>query len=301
MVSGCQARPCGASDRFANPSIRSGWFRQSPIPYCGIAMPPDREKSMAEDIYRELRRSIDRLSFGFPETESQIELDILRKLFSPEDAQTWLLLTPKLESPDEFAERTGSNPEACAGRLHDMAQRGLIYRGCQGDAVKYATIGFMHGIWEFQLPTMDRELAEMTAKYLKEEATQKVLLRATAGFLRTIPVQRSLGVVHHVAAFEDASRFLRNAKKIAVAECICGKNQGLIGQGCDKPREVCFMMVPWASTTWTGGWLARSKSTRPSRFSRKLKRPVSSRSLPQPRIQAGCAIAAVIAVWCCGR
>ena len=197
---------------------------------------------MPEDIYRELRKRIDKLSFGFPETDTEIELEILKKLFTEKDAATWLLLTQRLETPEEIAQRTEGSLEISSDDLHDMAERGLIYRWRKGDTTKYATIGFMHGIWEFQLTTMDSEFAEMTAKYINDEAYRDVLTRATAGFLRTIPVQRSLDATRQVAAFEDASRFLKQAKTIAVAECICRKNQDLIGRGCDKPREVCFMM-----------------------------------------------------------
>ena len=60
---------------------------------------------MPENIYRELRKRIDKLSFGFPATDSGIELEILRKLFSEEDAATWLLLTPRLETSEEIAQR----------------------------------------------------------------------------------------------------------------------------------------------------------------------------------------------------
>lgn len=197
---------------------------------------------MPENIYRELRKRIDKLSFGFPATDSGIELEILRKLFSEEDAATWLLLTPRLETSEEIAQRTGQGPEVTADHLHDMAERGLIYRVRKGDTVRYTTIGFMHGIWEFQLATMDSEFAGMAAKYINDEAYRAVLTKATAGFLRTIPVQQSLDATRHVAAFEDASRFLKEAETIVVAECICRKSQDLIGDGCDKPREVCFMM-----------------------------------------------------------
>jgi ferredoxin len=197
---------------------------------------------MPEDIYRELRKRIDELSFGFPATESEIELEILRKLFTEEDAATWLVLTPRPETSERIAQRTGRSPEITAEHLHEMAERGLIYRIRKGDTVRYATIGFMHGIWEFQLPTMDSEFAGMAAKYMNDEAYRAVLTRATPGFVRTIPVQRSVDATRHVAAFEDASRFLREAEIIVVAECICRKSEDLVGRGCDKPREVCFMM-----------------------------------------------------------
>ena len=39
------------------------------------------------DLYRQLARHLDRLPGGFPATESGVELRILRRLFSPQDAE----------------------------------------------------------------------------------------------------------------------------------------------------------------------------------------------------------------------
>ena len=99
----------------------------------------------------------------------------------------------------------------------------------------------MAGIFEFQLPTLDRELAELVEQY-GHEAFDKAITEGVGAFLRPVPVNRSLDVRHHVAAYEDACEIIRNAKKIALAECICRKQQNLIGKGCDKPEEVCFLL-----------------------------------------------------------
>ena len=53
---------------------------------------------MTNDIYRRLQQRLDRYSIGFPATESGIELKILKKLFSPEDAAMFLSMTQKLET-----------------------------------------------------------------------------------------------------------------------------------------------------------------------------------------------------------
>lgn len=41
---------------------------------------------MAELIFRELQERLDKYSLGFPATDSGVELEILRELFSEEDA-----------------------------------------------------------------------------------------------------------------------------------------------------------------------------------------------------------------------
>jgi Fe-S-cluster-containing hydrogenase component 2 len=96
------------------------------------------------------------------------------------------------------------------------------------------------GIYEFQLPTIDREFAQMIEQY-GNEAFHKVTAEGASLFLRPIPINRSLDVSYQVAPYEDAREILKSAKLIAIAKCICRVQQGLVNKGCDKPQEVCFL------------------------------------------------------------
>ena len=49
---------------------------------------------MSTDVYRELQERLDTYSMGFPPTESGVEIKILKRLFSGEDAAMFLALTP---------------------------------------------------------------------------------------------------------------------------------------------------------------------------------------------------------------
>jgi NAD-dependent dihydropyrimidine dehydrogenase PreA subunit len=60
-------------------------------------------------------------------------------------------------------------------------------------------------------------------------------------FLRTVPVQQSIDATHQVAAYDDAVQMLKDNELIVVADCICRKKQNVIGQGCGKHLEACFM------------------------------------------------------------
>lgn len=195
---------------------------------------------MPREVYPELQRQLDRYFLGFPATESGIELRVLEKLFSGEDAETFLVMTLQAEAPQEIAARLGRDPEELAARLDDMAERGLLFRSRTGKAVKYGAVPFLPGIWEFQLATMDRELAELLEQY-DEQGMLRAKIDGAALFMRTVPVNKDVVVSHHIAAYDDAREVIRRAKTIALAECICRKEQGLIDHGCDKPREVCLL------------------------------------------------------------
>ena len=195
---------------------------------------------MTQDIFRQLQERLDQYSMGFPATDSGVEIEILKELFSEDDAAIFLQLTPKLETPEEVAGRLNRQAESVAARLNDMSERGLLFRLRKGDRVKYGAIPFVHGLFEFQVAKLDQRLAGLLEKYM-EEGFHGAITRGAAAFLRTVPVQRTIEVLHNVAPYEDAAQILRKVSKVVVTDCICRKQKRLVGQGCDAPLEACFM------------------------------------------------------------
>jgi len=195
---------------------------------------------MARDIYQELRKQLDMYSLGFPATESGIELKILKKLFNKDDAELFITMTQKIETVEEIAKRVDKPAEEIAARLEDMVERGLLFRSKRAEAPRYAAIPFVHGLYEFQLKSLDRELAKMVEQYHKD-GFAKNFHNIGGMFLRTIPVRKSVDVTHHVAAYDDAVEILKSKDKIVVADCICRKSKKIMGSGCDKKMEACFM------------------------------------------------------------
>jgi electron transport complex protein RnfB len=198
------------------------------------------EGKMTDDIFRELQKRLDGYSLGFPATDSGVELEILKELFTEEDAEMFLNLSQKVETPEDVALRIGRPSDEVAAQLSDMYKKGLLFRLKKGDTVKYGAIPFVHGLFEFQVAHLKPRMAGLMERYLQEGFHNAITKGATA-FLRTVPVHRTIEVLHNVAAYEDASEILRNAKKIVVTDCICRKQKRLVGQGCDKPLEACFM------------------------------------------------------------
>ncbi len=195
---------------------------------------------MTEDIFRRLQKRLDQYSMGFPATDSGVEIEILKELFNEEDAGVFLHLTPRLETPEAIAQRLDRPAEAVAAQLDDMAERGLLFRSRKGDLVKYGAIPFVHGLFEFQVSTLKPRLAGLVQRYM-DEGFHGAITRGAAAFLRTVPVQRTIEVLHHVAPYEDAAEILRKAGRVVVTDCICRKQKRLVGQGCDRPLEACFM------------------------------------------------------------
>ena len=62
-----------------------------------------------EEIYEKLRERLDMFPQGFPSTESRVELEILRELFSPDEAEIMLFLRPTPEPPSAVAKWTSAS------------------------------------------------------------------------------------------------------------------------------------------------------------------------------------------------
>lgn len=195
---------------------------------------------MNTSLYEKVREQLDQYSVGFPATPSGIEIKILKKLFTEEEAGMYLDMTMMLETAESVAARTGRKVEAVSALLAGMAKKGLLFRQSKTGEVRYAAVAFVIGSYEFQLKNMDRELAEMVEAYFQEGffdfAPGKNIVP-----LRTIPVQQSIQVDWPVAPYMQAREILKTKEKIALADCICRVQQKFIGHECDKPRAVCLL------------------------------------------------------------
>ena len=185
---------------------------------------------MGRDIYRQLQKKLDTYSMGFPETESGIEIKILKKLFTRDEAELFMSMGPMLELPEAIAERAGLSVNEASSKLEEMAGKGLLFRHRKGDVKKYSAIPFVHGLFEYKVKNLDRELAELINAY-GEEGFDKAMANCGGYFLRTIPIGESLSPEYKIALYEDALEILKSKDLIVVANCICRTMKRTIDQG----------------------------------------------------------------------
>ncbi len=205
------------------------------------------------DIYASLQKRLDTYSLGFPETESKVEIELLKNLFSEEEAHLFMQLSPALETAEVIAARIGREVTETQQKLEQMVKRGLLFKKTKDGIPKYGAIPFMHGLLEFQIKRLDRNLALLFQQYY-DEALNKAVAKSANMFLRPVPVVSNATVRINatvetkapVASFEDAVAIIQKAPVIAVAECVCRKEKKIIGKGCNKPIETCFMFSSMA-------------------------------------------------------
>jgi Fe-S-cluster-containing hydrogenase component 2 len=197
---------------------------------------------MSEEIYHRLAQHLDKLPGGFPPTEDGIEIRILKRLFTPEQAElaTHLVLIP--EPAPVVARRAGISTADSQKMLAEMADRGLIYdMHTPGKDPLYMGFHFIVGIWEFQVNRLDLELIADVDEYMERNLFDPQTWKENPQ-LRTIPVYESISNPAEVLPYEHAEELINSHTKFAVADCICRKEKSMTGESCDKPLETCLIM-----------------------------------------------------------
>lgn len=194
------------------------------------------------DVYKRLAMKLDQLPQGYPATENGIELKILRKVFSSEDAEMALKLRPIPETTEAIAERLGTPVETMRITLDAMAKKGQIASHTRKGEQVYAFIPFFPGLWEYQVlladPDKDKEILELCEEYFS--FAMKKLGGYEPGVLRTVPINVHIESGSQVQRYEDVRKIVEQAQSFLVQDCQCRKEQKILGHGCDHTIENCL-------------------------------------------------------------
>jgi H+/Na+-translocating ferredoxin:NAD+ oxidoreductase subunit B len=193
---------------------------------------------MGEEIYPKLREFLDGLPGGFPATESGVEIKILKKLFTHEDAQMALCLTSKLETAETIAGRCGMEVSEAEEKLESMVQRGLIFRTKEGGRSLYQAEQFVSGIYEYQVTYMDKEFAELFEDYKPYIGLVALALKTKQA--RIIPVASAVEVTPAIASYDSVRELVGKQETIGLTNCSCREQQSLLGNQCSHINEGCM-------------------------------------------------------------
>ncbi|RJP30867.1 MAG: 4Fe-4S ferredoxin [Actinobacteria bacterium] len=194
---------------------------------------------MAEDVYLRLRDFLDKLPGGFPTTENGVELKLLKRYFTPEEAEMELHLQLFPETAAAIAARAGMDEAAAAEMLESMAKQGSIFRLRAGDETMYMAMSFLVGIYEFHLKSMDRELAELLDEYMPYITDFWSQVKTKQ--MRVVPVEAAVDATKEISTYNSIRALVKGYDNIAVADCICRVERGLLGHECERPHENCLV------------------------------------------------------------
>jgi len=203
---------------------------------------------MKSDIYRQLQRHLDNMPIPFPETNSGIEISLLKRLFDEEEAMIALQLSAVPEPIERIHNRFKEGEitrEQLKSRLEGLFEKGAIL------AVPHIKKGRMYsklplaiGIFEHQVNRITRELAEDFYQY-EEEAFAEPLLKANTKQMRTIPVNVEVDHEFLVGSYDNARAMIEDSSgPFAVMNCVCRQAKEKMGDPCKQTdiMETCFTL-----------------------------------------------------------
>ncbi len=194
---------------------------------------------MSDEAYVKLREFLDLFPLGFPETDSRVELRILQKLFTVEEAGIAVLLTPLPETAEDIARRNGLEADRVERLLAEMALKGLIFRTRRQEKTLYNAAPFMIGLYEYSVRKLDPELASLFKEYYETAYCEEMGLSDVPGF-KVVPVSESVTDRVTLLPWLELREEIRRATSISVADCICRKEAGMTGDVCAHPLEACL-------------------------------------------------------------
>ena len=199
---------------------------------------------MNDQIYHQLREILDSHPNGFPATQSGVEIKLLKKVFTPEEAEMATKLKFEAEMPEQIAQRTGLEIDYVIEILKRMVQKGQLFVLKMGDMRMYTLIPWAVGVFEFQGGHMDKEFAKLANQYWQSEEA-RVWFTTKTSVMRTIPIEKTVKNNAVIAPYESIRMMIDNAKSYAVGDCICRKEALLNDKKtCDNPLETCLRLAP---------------------------------------------------------
>ncbi|MFW9874504.1 MAG: 4Fe-4S binding protein [Candidatus Thorarchaeota archaeon] len=208
-----------------------------------------------DEIYKKLHKEIDeRMPISFPAHNSGLEIDILKLLFTPEEAAIATHLSALPEPLDKIHKRVIKNgisisKEMLEEILNNLNEKGAIQGGGsvydkKHNRRRYRLAQWAIGIFEYQLGKLTKQFAELAENYSLGVFYQEFHKKNTPGQMRTIPVEKSLSPEHTLSTYDNIREIITSkVDKIAIMECVCREQHDILEESCklSNTRRCCVM------------------------------------------------------------
>ena len=199
-----------------------------------------------DQIYAKLQKHLDNQAVGFPATKSGVEIKILKRIFSPEEAELTTYLSYKFEPFEKIyqsVQHLVASPDQLETLLdHLQTKGGVIYKIIEGKK-HYCCVPFVVGMYEFQLNRLSPEFIEEVDQYTSDRAFGVEFLSTRLPQMRTIPISKSIHPKHNASSFDETKMLLEKAGgPFVIFECICRKKRTIQGRSCKTTdrKETCL-------------------------------------------------------------
>ena len=208
------------------------------------------------DVYRELQKHLDNMPVAFPESDSGLDIKLLKHLFTSEEAKIALELSAlpePLERIHKRLKKTGISIEDLEKILDTLTEKGSILGGKfferKGPKKHYSKAQLAIGMYELQAGRLTKELEKDFQDYMNEKY-HKVFHSKKTSQMRTIPINKAVNIERYVDSYDNARDIVHNTNRpMAVIECVCRFGKDLLEQPCkhSETRETCLVFEDIAS------------------------------------------------------
>ena len=198
--------------------------------------------------YTDLQARLERTPIGLPDGEALY--DILRLLYTEEEAQVAARMPIKPETLEQLAKRLDMPPQRLLPLLERMADVGTVMDLVHPKTgeVTYFLSPPVVGFFEYSLMKRRTDIDQPALAMAMDAYMQSGAFFADHDGGEVTQIGRA--VVHEdaigpeltseVLAYEKASSILRDASKIGVSLCYCRHKAEHLGRSCDAPLEICL-------------------------------------------------------------
>jgi ferredoxin len=206
-----------------------------------------------EEIYRKLQEHLDTLPVGFPATKTGVEIRLLKRLFSLDEAKVALHMKWGYESATDIFDRISEKNmtlDQVKDHLKSMSRKGAIFTSQRDNIPHYSLAMWVIGMYELQVNNLSEELVQEVSQYSADGFNRELVTSAakTSQF-RVIPINKSIDYKSTIAPYNNVRNVIENFEgPIAVANCICRQRRDLDGDPCKLSdlREVCMPLGDFA-------------------------------------------------------
>ena len=200
----------------------------------------------ADQVYVNLQKHLNSQAVGFPATKSGVEINILKHIFTPAEAEIVSFIHYRFESLHSIYSRVEhlvESPEALEAQLDRIQKKGGIEFRIKKSEKHYCTAPLVVGMYEFQLERLTPEFIRDFKAYTSDRNFGIEFLSTELPQMRTIPVSESILPQHAVSTFDEVTTLLEQAQApFVIIECICRKKKKLEGGTCSVTdrKETCL-------------------------------------------------------------
>jgi len=198
------------------------------------------EKTAGDEVYIKLQKFLDGMATGFTATESDADIELLKWMFKPEEAEVEIHMRAVPEPADVIAKRCGKPEAEVEEILESMVKRGLVFPYPMKKQKLYMAMNFVPGIVENMPKRMDKESAQLAERYLEDSGFLQTATDQKQ--MRVVPVGAAVDTTSAVATYDRIRDMVKEQELISVTPCPCREKKGFLGEPCDRPidNELAF-------------------------------------------------------------